>query len=446
MKKYRHIKSFLIIFALYAFFASNSQKANAYTLGLKSRDNSITNIQRVEKTLKTELPLVSFIFHTRDEFSYNTVAKFSYDLGKEKIYHITLAPDHYTAQEVADGKADEIYKNFFQLIKETHLKVVFRTMHEMNWWWYPRSSNPIAFKKARTRIRDLSRQAGLTKKEILFDMSLNAWDMPTKDAKPNQSSTLMYCYPSQKYKLNCPTFEDYYPWDEYVDILGVSFYNRGKGNTNRLRQPPYEIINNSQWKTLDRMKTFNKPLFVDEVGTTAVRYDEQYNQQKSIQVYQAETARKDAWLDNLRDFLQNESLIIGSIYFNVDLTYWLTNRIVGEADRSIFDPATGKIYEGWRRLLASAYNNKMNYSPLFSAFWVHKATRWSGKIFVWNAYGEKALTLLKKLSITSATPFKNAKKILETYTQSVETSTTLSRSQKAIQRNIIKEALQIIEG
>ena len=132
MKKHSYIKSFLIIFFVFVSFLSSGQKTSAYTLGLKSRDNSITNIQRVEKTLETKLPLVSFIFHTRDEFSYNTVAKIPYDLGKERIYHITLAPDHYTAQEVADGKADEIYKNFFQLIKETHLKVVFRTMHEMN--------------------------------------------------------------------------------------------------------------------------------------------------------------------------------------------------------------------------------------------------------------------------------------------------------------------------
>ena len=69
------------------------------------------------------------------------------------------------------------------------------------------------------------------------------------------------------------------------------------------------------------MKTFNKPLFVDEVGTTAVRYDEQYNQQKSIEIYQTDTQRKDAWLDSLSEFLQNESSIIGSVYFNVDLTY-----------------------------------------------------------------------------------------------------------------------------
>lgn len=131
MKKHLQIKTFIIFF-LGALYVWAVPQTDAYSLGLKSRDNSITNIQRVEKALKTELPLVSFIFHTWDEFAYNTVAKFPYDLGKERIYHITLAPEHYTAQEVADGKADEIYSNFFLLIKENRLKVIFRTMHEMN--------------------------------------------------------------------------------------------------------------------------------------------------------------------------------------------------------------------------------------------------------------------------------------------------------------------------
>jgi beta-mannanase len=50
-------------------------------------------------------------------------------------------------------------------------------------------------------------------------MSVNGWDIPTTDARPNKSSVLQYCYPSQKEKLKCPTFEDYYPGDDYVDIL-----------------------------------------------------------------------------------------------------------------------------------------------------------------------------------------------------------------------------------
>ena len=59
-------------------------------------------------------------------------------------------------------------------------------------------------------------------------MSLNAWDLPAKNGKPAQAATFIQCQQSVKAKLHCPTFEDYYPGDKYVDLLGVTFYNRGK--------------------------------------------------------------------------------------------------------------------------------------------------------------------------------------------------------------------------
>jgi beta-mannanase len=129
---------------------------------------------------------------------------------------------------VADGKFDAQYKQFFALVKSGDLKVIFRTMHEMNGGRYPRSSNPEAFKKAWIHVWNLSRAAGLTTQNILFDMSLNDRDLPAKNGKPSQTATFIQCQPALKAKLHCPTFEDYYPGDKYVDLLGVTFYNRGK--------------------------------------------------------------------------------------------------------------------------------------------------------------------------------------------------------------------------
>ncbi|MBP6911337.1 hypothetical protein KBC03_07240 [Patescibacteria group bacterium] len=96
-------------------------------------------------------------------------------------------------------------------------------------------------------------------------MSVNGWDIPTREPIPHQKAALFYCKQSDKKRLRCPTFEDYYPGPDYVDLMGMSFYNRGKGNGNYQWLYPYEIINNSQRKTLERLKTFEKPLFVDEV-------------------------------------------------------------------------------------------------------------------------------------------------------------------------------------
>jgi beta-mannanase len=103
-------------------------------------------------------------------------------------------------------------------------------------------------------------------------MSVNARDLPAKGGKPAQTATFIQCQQNLKDKLKCATFEDYYPGDTYVDLMGVTFYNRGKGNSNRRRGTPDQIVNAAGRKTLDRLKKFDKPIFVDEVGTTAVNY------------------------------------------------------------------------------------------------------------------------------------------------------------------------------
>ena len=224
---------FLLIFLSYSLFLI--PQTNSYLLGFKSRDNSISNIQQIEEEYSIHLPIVSFIFDPYGDDVTSTIQQLPTTLGLDRIYHISLSPNSFTAQEVADGKFDKQYKQFFSLVKSGDIKVIFRTMHEFNGGRYPRSSNPKSFKNARIHVRNLSRQAGLTTQNILFDLSLNAWDLPAKNGKPSQTATFIQCQPVLKAKLKCPTFEDYYPGDKYVDLMGVTFYNRGKGNSNRRR-------------------------------------------------------------------------------------------------------------------------------------------------------------------------------------------------------------------
>ena len=269
-------------------------------LGFKSWDNTPENLDYIEKNYNVFLGVVAFIYDPRDEWTEAALTHSVELLGKKRIYHLTVSPGMITAQQVADGAVDDEYKNFFKLVKKLDIQVVFRTMHEMNGGWYPWSSNPVAFQNARRHVWDLSRQEGLTSKNILFNMSVNGRDIPTRDAFPTQTSPLFYCKQSDKKRLRCPTFEDYYPGDEYVDILGMSFYNRGKGNGNFQRLYPYEIINNPQRRTLDRLKAYGKPLFVDEVGTTSVWYNEHYSFDKSREVYLQNPGYKDDRLAALR--------------------------------------------------------------------------------------------------------------------------------------------------
>ncbi len=207
---------------------SLGSKSEAYVFGMKSRDNSIENIQRIEKQYKLDLPIVSFIFDPRGPHVEKTLNALNTKLGEDRIYHISISPDSLSAQQVADGKFDKQYTQFFQDVKKNNLRVIFRTMHEMNGGRYPRSSNPTTFKKAWIHVRELARAEGLSQTNILFDMSVNARDLPAKGGKPAQTATFIQCQQKVKAKLKCPTFEDYYPGDKYVDLMGVTFYNRGK--------------------------------------------------------------------------------------------------------------------------------------------------------------------------------------------------------------------------
>jgi hypothetical protein len=267
-------------------------------------------------------------------------------LGRDRIYHLTVSPDMYTAQQVANGAFDDEYLQVFQKIKETKLKVIFRTMHEMNGGRYPRASNPETFKQARIHVRNLSRTAGLNQSDILFDFSVNHWCMPTTATIPSQRSPLIPCPPS---RTGCYRFEDYYPGDQYVDIVGFTFYNRGKATSSRQRLTPAQILLSPARDTLPRLRKLNKPLIIDEVGTTTVRYDGAYSSAKSREVYldPAETRRKEQRLAQLQTFLQDNPDILLAVYFNVDYTAGLQVPMLGETDRSVIDFQNSRVYQNF---------------------------------------------------------------------------------------------------
>lgn len=60
------MKAKILISTLFVFgIVFLGSKSEAYLFGMKSFDNSIENIQRIEKEYKLELPIVSFIFDPR---------------------------------------------------------------------------------------------------------------------------------------------------------------------------------------------------------------------------------------------------------------------------------------------------------------------------------------------------------------------------------------------
>jgi hypothetical protein len=111
---------------------SSSNLTHAYTFGMLSHDDTIESIQAIETKHNMTLPMISFI---RDDYNtqvQDVISRLSSTLGTGRIYHITLSPRAYTAQQVAGGIYDWEYNLLFKNIKTAKIKVIFRTMHEMN--------------------------------------------------------------------------------------------------------------------------------------------------------------------------------------------------------------------------------------------------------------------------------------------------------------------------
>jgi hypothetical protein len=414
----KHIKRMIAIFQI----AFRISIANSYFFWLKSFDNTINNIKEIQEKYNVDIPIAAFIFDPRSEDIIYILNHLSEELWTWKIYHITLSPNSYSAKQVSEWIFDNEYRQFFQTIKDNDLKIIFRTMHEMNWWRYPRWSNPEEFKKARIHVRELSREIWLNQNNILFDFSVNHRDMPTKWT-PSQNAALITCNQKNKYKTiehktfiktwykeetitkkvaisqsyrekitnkpiqyqtitekkiveypiynittetvqNCYTFEDYYPWDKYTDIMWVTFYNRWKATYSRQRYSPNTIMNDTNRNTLKRLKSFNKPIFIDEVWTTAVWYSWAYSQANAQKSYENDYENKNNRLWQLKDFMNNNPEIFWLVYFNVDYTNWLTNWLIWEADRAIINLNNWKFYNWFYDL----FYNQWEYKNLFSIF------------------------------------------------------------------------------
>lgn len=336
----------ILLVWFFSFFL-NINISQSYYFWLKSANNTPENIEAIEKTYSVNLPVVSFIFDPRSENDVlNSIDRIVEILWTDRIYHFTISPDMYSANDVVLWKFDKQYTAFFQKIKEKNLHVIFRTMHEMNGGRYPWSSNPEKFKAAWIHVWTLSRVVWLNEENILFDFSVNHRDMPTKWV-PSQTASLIQC---NVWKTDCYHLEDYYPWDEFVDVVWFTFYNRWKANSNRLRLSPTQILYDPNWNTYERVKALGKPVIIDEVATTSVRYEWDYNFEKSRSEYLNHDERKDNRVHQLWEFLVNRPEIVAAVYFNTDYTHGLSFNVIWEADWAIVNIEDNKVYWWFQEL------------------------------------------------------------------------------------------------
>ena len=305
---------------------------SAYQLWIYSFDDDVSWIQSFVAQTEIRPHVIWVIYDGYGAFAKKSLRNLVQRYGTGISYHITLSPYHGTARMVAAGVFDEMYQEFFDDVHSLNITVYMRTMHEMNGGRYPRWWDPVWYQTARKGVYLMK------PKNVSMVFSFNIHDMPTL-WRQSQSAYLISCTPNKK----CLRREDYRPWDIYVDYVWFSVYNRWKATSDRKRLSAQSIITDPVRNQRSRIMAKRKKIIIDEIATTAVRYNGAYTPAISKALYQSQTKQKNRWLSDLSVRASSHPIHL-MMYFNKDKTNQLNTPTPGEADRPVYNPINWKLY------------------------------------------------------------------------------------------------------
>jgi mannan endo-1,4-beta-mannosidase len=159
-------------------------------------------------------------------------------------------------------------------------------LQEMDGYWTSYGLDPTNFKRAYKHIQDIFAAEGVPEDSVYWVFAATG-------------------YESNKY----PPFEDYYPGDAYVDVVGFSSYNFGycpiSSNNDPTWRTPKQLMN----KHITRMNDMapSKPVFIAQLGSSS--YISQGVMDDEV---------KSQWLTDAYNYLADQSSVRGVIYFNFD--------------------------------------------------------------------------------------------------------------------------------
>ena len=220
-----------------------------------------------------------------------------------------------TTGDIANGSCDaklQTWANHFKTWAGNGKRAFIAPLPEVNGNWAVYSSDGPTFIQAFIRIRQIFENAGVPRSAVRWVFAPNGWSDPGTP---------------------WTQFENYYPGDQYADIVSFSAYNYGG------------CVNNSQWHTwdtfeegyqpyLDRMRVMapSKPIFISQIGVTGVADpdDSDPNQTKS------------AWTSDTFSKLANYPAVRGIIYFNKINTYEVVGNCVAPDYRIYYGSSSGE--------------------------------------------------------------------------------------------------------
>jgi mannan endo-1,4-beta-mannosidase len=234
---------FISAFAIYFSLILNRNEKNKCIMGV-----SIDNVNDpLEEEKFSRFGLINIFLAWEDNFPEKilSIAK-----QKKKIVIITWEPYlHADAKknilpDIVNGKHDNLIKNFAGKIKSYDYYIFLRWAHEMNGNWYPWAGSPDLYKKAYIHIYNIFKKADCPKLKFIF--SINNFD--AKNINPSK-------------------FEDYYPDDGAVDVIGIDGYNWGDADKKIGWKSPREVFTSS-YKRIKKLSKV-KPVFITETASTS---------------------------------------------------------------------------------------------------------------------------------------------------------------------------------
>ncbi len=152
----------------------------------------------------------------------------------------------WTSEQIANGELDFAIHHWAQVFKgwsDEGKRAFIAPLQEMNGGWVSYGGDPPNYIRAFLRIRQIFKEEGVPSNSVSWVFAPNGWNDPQNG------------YP----------FEDYYPGNSVVDVVGFSSFNFGSCWTYTHSRSFEEIYE----PYLDRMSEMapGKPIFVAEIGS-----------------------------------------------------------------------------------------------------------------------------------------------------------------------------------
>lgn len=164
------------------------------------------------------------------------------------VPHVTWEPI-MGLEDLISGKYDAYIKKYGEAIASFGKPIILRFAHEFNGDWYPWSIADDKIVPASTYV-DAFRYVNKKIKEAGGTNARWAW-------APNATNGAK----------NSQRLEDYYPGDNYVDLIGMDGYNFGRSQSWSNWQSFSEVFGNLY--TWIQKTHPNKPIFISEMGTSS---------------------------------------------------------------------------------------------------------------------------------------------------------------------------------